>query len=110
MIDSRWAVQDERAASRWLKIPMATLKRLRIKGGGPRFYTLPTGHIGYFAEDLYDWVLSRSQDQELSVEGGGAQVIAFPGSGIKIKRKMPKLKKKGHQRGPRSKYRWGDRA
>ena len=53
----------EHDVSRWLRISLAVLQRLRSSGAGPRFIQLSRRRIGYRKGDVEAWLSARTTDR-----------------------------------------------
>lgn len=84
---SRYRLMNEQTAARFLDMAMTRLRNLRIAGTGPRWFRLPCGDVRYRVEDLDEWATNGMRSDVLHVYGA-APVVAFPGSGLKIRRKL----------------------
>ena len=98
---TNYSLLDEYGATDFLSMGVRELRKLRDQGKGPHWVTLPNGDIRYRIEDLQTWALGS---RVLHVYGGAA-VIPFPGSGIRVRRRLPPT-----QRRPSRKLRRKDSA
>jgi predicted DNA-binding transcriptional regulator AlpA len=53
----------EQDVSRWLRISLAVLQRLRSSGDGPRFVQLSKRRIAYCKSDVEAWLAARTTDR-----------------------------------------------
>jgi predicted DNA-binding transcriptional regulator AlpA len=53
----------EQDVSRWLRVSLAVLQRLRSSGNGPRFVQLSRRRIGYRRGDVEAWLAKRTTDR-----------------------------------------------
>ncbi len=84
---TNYSLGDERVAADFLSIGIRELRKLRHQGKGPREVTLPNGDIRYRIEDLQAWALGGS-NRVLHIYGG-ADVVPFPGSGVRVRKRLP---------------------
>jgi predicted DNA-binding transcriptional regulator AlpA len=49
--------------SRWLRVSLAILQRLRSSGAGPRFVQISDRRIGYRRDDVEAWLAARTTDR-----------------------------------------------
>lgn len=84
---TNYSLGDERVAADFLSIGIRELRKLQRQGKGPRWVTLPNGQVRYRMEDLQAWALGGS-NRVLHVYGG-ADVVPFPGSGVRVRRRLP---------------------
>jgi predicted DNA-binding transcriptional regulator AlpA len=57
----------EQDVSRWLRISLAVLQRLRSSGAGPRFVQLSERRIAYCKSDVEAWLAARTTDRVGSI-------------------------------------------
>jgi len=53
----------EQDVSRWLRVSLAVLQRLRSSGTGPRFVQLSQRRIGYRRADIEAWLAAHTTDR-----------------------------------------------
>lgn len=90
MFQTRFHMQDDRNAAKWLGLSLRKFRELIESGAGPRHITLPSGERRFLVEELQAWATEGAR--ELHVECGGAKVIPFPGSNLVVKRRRPTWK------------------
>lgn len=82
-----YSLGDERVAADFLGLEVREVRKLRHQGKGPRWVALPSGQIRYRIEDLQAWALGGG-NRVLHVYDG-ADVVPFPGSGVRVRRRLP---------------------
>ena len=91
-----YGFMDEREAARFLGLLSTDLKRLRERGGGPRYITLPTGAIRYQPDDLEAWATSTERTVRVADQ---SNILPFPGITVQlIRKRLPR------KRGRRSRW------
>ena len=82
---TNYSLTDDYGAADFLSLGVRKLRKLRDQGKGPRCVTLPSGDVRYRLEDLQLWALGS---RVLHIYGG-AVVLPFPGSGIRVRKRLP---------------------
>lgn len=80
-------LMDEREASKFLKVSVAQLRRLRQHGHGPHWFTIPTGQVRYTQEDAEAWAALGNRTT-LHVSPW-SNVVAMPGCGMRVRVRLP---------------------
>jgi len=68
--------------SRWLRVSLAVLQRLRSSGNGPRFVQLSRRRIGYQRDDVEAWLATRTTDRVGGVNAQSASRVASTGENV----------------------------
>lgn len=82
---TNYSLTDDYGAADFLSLGVREFRKLRHQGKGPRWVELPSGQIRYRLEDLQLWALGS---RVLHVYDG-ADVLPFPGSGIRVRKRLP---------------------
>jgi predicted DNA-binding transcriptional regulator AlpA len=68
--------------SRWLRVSLAVLQRLRSSGNGPRFVQISDRRIGYCRGDVEAWLAARTTDRVGGVNAHSASRASSTGENV----------------------------